>query len=164
MITETEQKEVLFFRKEKNHYYKYGENIFKVDKWSINLLKNALTLPYNVKFIGYSRVKIGRILLNLYENGMKVQINKADDILHNHKGVVISFSEQKQISGSPQASWKVDKEEMDQQSFELYSILMLIEEYEKERDEKKKKMLKIQIQTALNKYRSFEELTPSRHI
>ena len=53
---------------------------------------------------------------------------------------------------------------MDPQTFELYSILMLIDEYEKEQDEEKKEVLKNQIQMALNRYRNFEELAPSKNL
>ena len=68
-MNEIKQKQVLFFRKGKNYYYKYGEKISKVDAWTINLLKESLTLPYNVEFIGYSRAQIGRIISYLYEDG-----------------------------------------------------------------------------------------------
>ena len=70
-MNEIKQKQVLFFRKGKNYYYKYGEKISKVDAWTINLLKESLTLPYNVGFIGYSRAQIGRIISYLYEDGEK---------------------------------------------------------------------------------------------
>lgn len=95
-MNEIKQKQVLFFRKGKNYYYKYGEKISKVDAWTINLLKESLTLPYNVGFIGYSRAQIGRIISYLYEDGVKVQGNKIDDRQKNHAlHFIISFSEMK---------------------------------------------------------------------
>ena len=47
---------------------------------------------------------------------------------------------------------------MDPQSFELYCILMLINEYEKEQDQSKKKLLEAQIQAAIERYRNPEEV------
>lgn len=48
-------------------------------------------------------------------------------------------------------------ENMDPQTFELYCILVLIDKYQKEKDENKKRMLQMEIDNALNKYRSYEK-------
>ncbi|MEE3343752.1 MAG: hypothetical protein VZS44_06660 [Bacilli bacterium] len=49
-------------------------------------------------------------------------------------------------------------EDMDPQTFELYCILKLIDEYEEEQDQEKKKMLETQIQNAIEKYRNPEKV------
>ena len=59
------------------------------------------------------------------------------------------------------ASEKASTEEMDPQSFEFYSILMLIEEYLNEEDETKKQLLQNEIQMALERYRTPKEESPS---
>ena len=53
-------------------------------------------------------------------------------------------------------------ENMDPRAFELYCILMLIDEYEKEQDKAKKDELHKQIQMAISKYNNPEELAPVR--
>lgn len=59
------------------------------------------------------------------------------------------------------ANEKTSTEEMDPQSFELYSILMLIDEYLDEKDEVKKQLLQNEIQIALERYRTLKEESPS---
>lgn len=51
---------------------------------------------------------------------------------------------------------KETNEEMDEQTFELYCILKLIDEYLNEKDEEKKNNLKLQIEKALEYYRNYE--------
>ena len=58
----------------------------------------------------------------------------------------------------PENEDKTSTEDMDPQSFELYCILMLINEYEKEQDQSKKKLLEAQIQAAIERYRTPEEV------
>ena len=58
----------------------------------------------------------------------------------------------------PENEDKTSTEDMDPQSFELYCILMLINEYEKEQDQSKKKLLEAQIQAAIERYRNTEEV------
>ena len=69
--------------------------------------------------------------------------------------------------GSPFGGWmpvksgnedKTSTEDMDPQAFELYCILMLINEYEKEQNQDKKKLLESQIQAAIERYRTPEEV------
>ena len=57
---------------------------------------------------------------------------------------------------------KTSTEDMDPQSFELYCILMLIKEYEEEKDEKEKETLKREIGRAVYDYRHPEE--PTRNL
>ncbi len=56
---------------------------------------------------------------------------------------------------------KTNTEEMNPQSFELYSILMLIDEYLNEKDEVKRQLLQNEIQMALERYRTSKEESPS---
>ena len=58
----------------------------------------------------------------------------------------------------PENEDQTSTEDMDPQSFELYCILMLINEYEKEQDQSKKKLLEAQIQAAIERYRNPEEV------
>ncbi len=57
---------------------------------------------------------------------------------------------------------EVSTEDMDPQSFELYCILMLIDQYVQEQDEDKKKYIDKSIQAALEKYRASEEVSTVR--
>lgn len=108
---------------------------------------------------------------SLIDSGDYKQIN---EIVKEYTNNIINNKDLKEFgengeSGSPFGSAPINPnkeelstEDMDPQSFELYCILMLISEYEKEQDEEKKKMLKSQIQMALEKYRTPEELTPTK--
>ena len=58
----------------------------------------------------------------------------------------------------PENEDKTSTEDMDPQTFELYCILMLINEYEKEQNQDKKKLLEAQIQAAIERYRTPEEV------
>ena len=62
----------------------------------------------------------------------------------------------------PEYKEEFSTEDMDPQTFELYCILMLIDEYEKEQDKTKKELLHSEIQMAINRHRNPEELTPGR--
>lgn len=57
---------------------------------------------------------------------------------------------------------KFSTEDMDPQAFELYCILMLINEYEKEQDKAKKELLHNEIQIAIKRYRNPEKEVPGR--
>lgn len=96
-----------------------------------------------------------------------------DRIIEEYTNNIVNNKDLKEFgenggSGSPAggnpinpASEKVSTEEMDPQSFEFYSILMLIEEYLNEKDETKKQLLKNEIQMALERYRTPKEEAPS---
>ena len=62
----------------------------------------------------------------------------------------------------PEYKEEFSTEDMESQTFELYCILMLIDEYEKEQDKDKKELLHNEIQMAISRYRNPEELTPGR--
>ena len=62
----------------------------------------------------------------------------------------------------PEYKEEFSTEDMDSQTFELYCILMLIDEYEKEQDKAKKELLYSEIQMAISRYRNPEELSPGR--
>ena len=90
-----EQKQVVFFRKGKSHYYKYDERVSEVNAWTINLLKESLTLPYKIEFVGCSRAEIGRIVSELYDIGVEVK-GEIGDITPNHAlHYIVTFSEKK---------------------------------------------------------------------
>lgn len=94
-MSEIEQKQVLFFRRGKSHYYKHKENISELNAMTINLLKESLTLPYKVEFIGLSRAEVGRIISDLYDTGVEVKGNKIDDGPNHALHFIITFSEKK---------------------------------------------------------------------
>jgi len=90
-MDEVKQKQVLFFRKGKSYYYKYEGNVTEVDAWTINLLKESLTLPYKVEFVACSRAEIDRIVSDLYDAGVEVS-----DTTPNHAlNYIVTFSEKK---------------------------------------------------------------------
>ncbi len=65
------------------------------------------------------------------------------------------------FGGTPTIPGNEDKtstEDMEPQAFELYCILMLINKYEKEQVQSKKKLLEAQIQAAIERYRNPEEV------
>jgi len=92
-----EQKQVIFFRKGKSHYYKYDEKVSEVNAWTINLLKESLTLPYKIEFVGCSRAAIGKIISDLYDTGVEVKgeigVTSPNHALH----YIVTFSEKKNI-------------------------------------------------------------------
>ncbi len=97
-----------------------------------------------------------------------------DEIVKEYANNIINNKDLKEFgenggSGNPVGSAPINlnngeksTEDMDPQSFELYCILMLIDEYEKEQNEEKKKILRNQIQMASERYRTPEELSPSK--
>ena len=66
------------------------------------------------------------------------------------------------MSVRPENEDKTSTDDMDPQAFELYCILMLINEYEREQNQDKKKSLESQIQAAIEKYRNPEEVKPGK--
>lgn len=101
---------------------------------------------------------------NLLEQGDYKQI---DAIIEEYEHNIINNKDLKNFdSGNPSSGdypmtpkikEKFSTEDMDPQAFELYCILMLINEYEKEQNQDKKKLLETQIQSAIEKYRNPEE-------
>lgn len=102
---------------------------------------------------------------NLLEQGDYKQI---DAIIEEYEHNIINNKDLKNFdSGNPSSGGypmtpkikeKFSTEDMDPQAFELYCILMLINEYEKEQNQDKKKLLETQIQSAIEKYRNPEEV------
>lgn len=66
-----------------------------------------------------------------------------------------------EISSSGIAEEEFDVSKMDPEAFELYCILMLIDELSKEQDETKKKSLLKQIERAIENYRNSDQ-TPRK--
>lgn len=104
----------------------------------------------------------------------KEDYKQIDEIVEEYANNIINNKDLKEFvktggTGTPIGSSPINPnkeefstEDMDPQAFELYCILMLIDEYEKEQDEEKKEMLKNQIQMAIERYRTLEELPPSK--
>lgn len=90
-----EQKQVVFFRKGISRYYKYDERVSEVNAWTINLLKESLTLPYKIEFVGYSRAEIGKIISDLYDIGVEVKVEKGDITPNHALHYIVTFSEKK---------------------------------------------------------------------
>lgn len=105
----------------------------------------------------------------LLEQGNYQQINAIIDEYTNN---IINNKDLKNFgSGNPSGGGVPERpgykeefntEDMEPQTFELYCILMLIDEYEKEQDKTKKELLHSEIQMAISRYRNHEELTPGR--
>ena len=101
----------------------------------------------------------------LLEQGNYKQI---DTIIEEYTHNIINNKDLKDLgSGNPSSGGNPTRpeykeefstEDMDLRTFELYCILMLINEYEKEQNQDKKKLLEIQIQSAIEKYRNPEEV------
>ena len=105
----------------------------------------------------------------LLEQGNYKQI---DTIIDEYTNNIINNKDLKDLgSGNPSSGGmparpeykeEFSTEDMDSQTFELYCILMLIDEYEKEQDKAKKELLYSEIQMAISRYRNPEELSPGR--
>ena len=105
----------------------------------------------------------------LLEQGNYKEINA---IIEEYTNNIINNKDIKDLgSGNPSGSGmparpevkeEFSTEDMDSETFELYCILMLINEYEKEQDEEKKRLLHNKIQMAISRYRNPEEKTPRR--
>lgn len=67
---------VLFYRYGKEYYFKYNGNVFSVSRVTIDKLKQKLSLPFKVTFSGLSRSQIGRIIKDLLQESMNVELIK----------------------------------------------------------------------------------------
>lgn len=94
-MSKPEEKQVLFFRKGKNLYYKYQDHISEVNYWSINSLKENLTLPYKVEFIGCSRAQTGKIVSDLYDAGEEVKFEKVNARANHAIHFIVEVSEKR---------------------------------------------------------------------
>ncbi len=101
------------------------------------------------------------------------EYEEIDRIINEYTNSIINNKDLKEFGGNGgssnpaggnpinRANEKTSTEEMDPQSFELYSILMLIDEYLNEKDEVKKQLLQNEIQMALERYRTPKVESPS---
>lgn len=101
------------------------------------------------------------------------EYEEIDKIINEYTNSIINNKDLKEFggnggSGNPaggnpinHTNEKTNTEKMDPQSFELYSILMLIDEYLNEKDEVKKQLLQNEIQMALERYRTPKVELPS---
>lgn len=100
-------------------------------------------------------------LNELIEQGDFAQINL---IMEEYTQSIINNLDIKSIEDPPKGDSKViikenenSTEDMDPETFELYTILVLIGEYEKEEDTDRKQQLYTNIQKAIEKYRDIKE-------
>ena len=100
-------------------------------------------------------------LNELIEQGDFTQINL---IMEEYTQSIINNLDIKSIENPPKGDSKViikedehSTEDMDPETFELYTILVLIGEYEKEEDTDRKQQLYTNIQKAIEKYRDIKE-------
>ena len=100
-------------------------------------------------------------LNELIEQGDFAQINL---IMEEYTQSIINNLDIKSIENPPKGDSKViikedehSTEDMDPETFELYTILVLIGEYEKEEDRDRKQQLYTNIQKAIEKYRTAKE-------
>lgn len=90
-----EQRNVLFFRRGKQIYFKFEDCIKEVVPWTIHNLKNMIVLPFKVEFIGCSRAEVDRIITDLYDNGVEVSADKIDSKPGKGLHFIVTFSEKK---------------------------------------------------------------------
>lgn len=67
---------VLFYRQGKKYYYKYHGQTSELNSITINKLKEKLPLPFKVKFYGLSRAQTGKIVGDLLQSMMHVELKK----------------------------------------------------------------------------------------
>ena len=100
---------ILFFYRNGIAYYKYQENIKKIDTDTIWVLKNKLELPYGAEFIGFSRAEIGRIISGLCDE----QMDYIEEDIPDKHGLLhfrVIFSKKKENTISDQRIFKRKKE------------------------------------------------------
>lgn len=129
----------------------------------------------------YNKIDLQELYFQLYlENASDKEIieisylleqNEYDLVLKRVDQCVKNILYKKDIKNTDSGGWsdevkiimpeleekEFSTENMDPQTFELYCILVLIDKYQKEKDENKKRMLQMEIDNALNKYRSYEK-------
>ena len=70
---------VCFFRIDNIYYYKYNGYIYLVDTSSINLLQQVIDLPVTIRFVGYSRTKMGKIIAHLLNGRSDIRVIQAQN-------------------------------------------------------------------------------------
>jgi len=133
-----------------------------MEKNILNLKEQWLKLY--VEHVTKEQLKVINDLLeqNKYEEVDKIIEEYAYNIINN-KDYKSSFGgndgtgNTKSIGSSSSIASEQDEEKMESQSFELYCILKLIDQYINELDNEKKQLIHIQIQNALEHYRKPQE-------
>ena len=129
----------------------------------------------------YNKIDLQELYFQLYlENASDKEIieinylleqNEYDLVLKRVDQCVKNILYKKDIKNTDSGGWsdevkiimpeleekEFSTENMDPQTFELYCILVLIDKYQKEKDENKKRMLQMEIDNALNKYRTYKK-------
>lgn len=94
---DTKQDRVIFYRKGSNYFYKYKEDILPVNLMVIDLLREKLSLPYQIDFYGCSMTIIGKIIGDFYDKGVEVKLEKVG-IRPNHSlHYKATFTERKNV-------------------------------------------------------------------
>ena len=141
--------------------YDLTENKLITDKSMIDIWGNFYIIKDDdVKLMIENTEQL--IQLNeLIEQGDFTQINL---IMEEYTQSIINNLDIKSIENPPKGDSKViikedehSTEDMDPETFELYTILVLIGEYEKEEDRDRKQQLYTNIQKAIEKYRTAKE-------
>lgn len=86
---------VLFYRSGKSYYYNYNGTTHEVTPITINKLKEFLTVPFKVQFSGLSRAQIGRVIGDLLDNTINVELNKINSNTNNLLKFEAIFTRQK---------------------------------------------------------------------
>ena len=68
---------VIFFRKGKSYYFKFRGKIYKLDYKNIEVLKSHLIYPVKIRFCGFSRAQVGRVLSDLLNSEACCYFRKA---------------------------------------------------------------------------------------
>ncbi len=90
---------ILFYKNAKKRwFFKYKGNKLEVDDWTINHLKLELTLPYKIRFVGYTKNEICKIVSDLYEPGVDINASRIKNEKFNRTlDYMITFSKKKNV-------------------------------------------------------------------
>ena len=89
---------ILFYKNAKRWYFKYKGNRIEVDDWTINHLKLELTLPYKIRFVGYTKNEICKIVSDLCEPGVDINASRIKNKKYNRAlDYMITFSRKKNV-------------------------------------------------------------------
>ena len=90
-------KRVLFFNYSNKYYCKHDDITSKVDDLTFDILKRNLILPYEVEFVGYSKFEVSRVILDLYEKELEVQVKERNIGYKDDYHLIVTFKEKKNI-------------------------------------------------------------------
>ena len=82
-----EEVKLVFFRSGKSYYFKLNNKTFPVNNITIDSLKANVLLPYSVNFYGCSKAVMERILTDLKDKNIDIDVYK----VHNDKNNVLKF-------------------------------------------------------------------------